>query len=284
MMSISSLTYKDYSFAHHGEVYFILEKVFAQFGISYYLVGANARDVQLYKKGIKPSRGTADIDFAIMIPDFETYNAVFETLCTMGFRKATESFRLYFEKTNTAIDLMPYGEIEQEYTVTFIDRELTLSVLGFKEVGEKTERFQPENENFTIPVSPVEGILILKLVAWIEKPETRIKDLEDISFLLKHGWDLYEDEAYADHLDLFDDDFEQTKTAARIIGRKMRPILEQNSKLHQTIVMVLENSIATKQKAENPEIQLAQSMNKTIEEIQHILSLILQGINDKPLQ
>lgn len=284
MMSISNLSYKDYSFAHHGEVYTILEKVFAQYGISYYLVGANARDVQLYKKGIKPSRGTADIDFAIMIPDFETYNAVFETLCTMGFGKANENYRLYFEKTNTAIDLMPYGEIEQEYTVTFIDRDLTLSVLGFKEVGEKAESFQPENENFTIPVTPVEGILILKLVAWSEKPETRTKDLEDISFLLKHGWDLYEDEAYADHLDLFDDDFEQTNTAARIIGRKMRPILEQNSKLHHTIVTVLENSIATKQKAENPEIQLAQSMDKTIEEVQHILSLILQGINDKSKQ
>jgi predicted nucleotidyltransferase len=66
-MSTSNLTYKDYSFAHHGEVYIILEKVFAQFGIAYYLVGANARDVQLYKRGIKPSRGTADIDFAIIL-------------------------------------------------------------------------------------------------------------------------------------------------------------------------------------------------------------------------
>jgi hypothetical protein len=31
---------------------------------------------------------------------------------------------------------MPYGEIEQEYTVNFTDRELSLSVLGFKEVGQ----------------------------------------------------------------------------------------------------------------------------------------------------
>lgn len=124
MMSTSSLTYKDYSFAHHGEVYVILEKVFAQFGITYYLVGANARDVQLYKRGIKPTRGTANIDFAVMVPDFDTYDAIFEALCALGFRKANESYRLYFEKTNTAIDLMPYGEIEQEYTVTFIERKV----------------------------------------------------------------------------------------------------------------------------------------------------------------
>ena len=63
-MSTSNLTYKDYSFANHGEVYQALEEVFIKHDITYYLVGANARDVQLYKAGIKPTRGTADIDFA----------------------------------------------------------------------------------------------------------------------------------------------------------------------------------------------------------------------------
>lgn len=279
-MSTSNTTYKEYSFAHHGEVYTILEKVFNSFGIAYYLVGANARDVQLYKAGIKPTRGTADIDFAVMVPDFEVYEALFDALLGHGFRKVHENYRMIYDKTDTVIDFMPYGEIEQDYTVTFIERNLTLSVLGFREVGEKTENFTPEDESYTLPVSPIEGIMILKLVAWNDKPDSRIKDLEDIAFLLKNGWEIYENEAYENHLDLFDENFEQTKVAAQIIGRKMKPILELNTKLKDTITTILENAIKEKTKTENLEIVFANNLDKTIEETKIILALLLKGIND----
>lgn len=280
MMSTSNPTYKDYSFADHGEVYTILEKVFTNFGINYYLIGANARDVQLYKAGIKPSRGTADIDFAVMVPDFQIYDALFDTLVEHGFRKVSENYRMIYDKTNTVIDFMPYGEIEQDYTVTFTERNLTLSVLGFREVGENAENFSPESEDYTLPVSPIEGIMILKLVAWNDKPDSRIKDLEDIAFLLKNGWDIYENEAYEYHLDLFDENFEQTKVAAQIIGRKMKPILALNTKLKATITTILENAIMEKPRTEHFEIVFANNLNKTIEETTEILALLLQGIND----
>lgn len=105
-MSTSNPTYKDYSFAHHGKVYLILEKVFAQFGIAYYLVGVNARELQLYKAGIKPSRATADIDFAVMVSDFQVYNYLFDTLAKHGFAKTPENYRMIYNKTNRIIDLM----------------------------------------------------------------------------------------------------------------------------------------------------------------------------------
>tara|TARA_R110002096_G_scaffold403977_1_gene601650 strand:+ start:1884 stop:2735 length:852 start_codon:yes stop_codon:yes gene_type:complete len=282
-MSTSSQTYKQYSFAHHAKVYAILETVFYQYGIAYYLIGANARDVQLYKQGIKPTRGTADIDFAVMVPDFDVYQTIFEALCNNGFRTTKEAYRLVFDETNTVLDLMPYGKIEQEYTVNFTERELSLSVLGFTEVGEHVETVKIKEENYTLPVSPVEGIIILKLISWEDKPDLRTKDLEDISFLLQHAWHLYEEEAYANHLDLFVDDnnnFDTQIIAARIIGRKMKHIIYQNETLKHTIIEILEKSIDKKDKAENPEIILAQTMNKSIEEIQILLASILQGIYD----
>jgi predicted nucleotidyltransferase len=280
-MNTSNQTFKQYSFAHHAKVYAILETVFAEYGITYYLIGANARDVQLYKQGIKPTRGTADIDFAVMIPDFIIYNSIFETLCTKGFRTTKEAYRLVFNETNTVLDLMPYGKIEQEYTVNFTERELSLSVLGFKEVGEHIETVNIKEEKYTLPVSPVEGLIILKLISWKDKPALRMKDLEDISFLLQHAWSLYEEEAYSNHLDLFDANFDTQIAAARIIGRKMKPIINQNEKLKNKIVNILEKSSAKKDKAENPEIILAQTMNKSIEEINVLVSSILMGINDK---
>ncbi|WP_343330529.1 nucleotidyl transferase AbiEii/AbiGii toxin family protein [Polaribacter staleyi] len=281
-MNTSNQTYKQYSFAHHAKVYSILEKVFYKHGISYYLIGANARDVQLYKQGIKPTRGTADIDFAVMVPDFDAYQSIFKELCNNGFNTTKEAYRLIFNETNTVLDLMPYGKIEQEYTVNFTERDITLTVLGFKEVGQHIEKVNIKEENYTLPVSPVEGIIILKLISWENKPELRTKDLEDISFMLKHAWDLYEDEAYTNHLDLFDDDdFDTQIVAARIIGRKMKPIINKNETLKKTIINILKKSNEKKDKAENPEIIFAQSMDKSIEEINFIISNILKGIHDK---
>ena len=278
-MSTLNPTYKDYSFAYHGEVYKILEKVFSENNIKYYLVGANARDVQLFKAGIKPTRGTADIDFAVMIPDFVVYDKLFDELCGRGFRRTKENYRLVYNKTNTVLDLMPYGEIEQDYTVNFTERDITLSVLGFKEVGEYAEDISIEDAGFTLPTSPVVGLIILKLISWNDK-HSRTKDLEDISLLLKSGWDFYEEEAYENHLDLFDDNFEMITAAARIIGRKMKPILELNKKLYQTIIDILKVAISEKPKAGYTEIILAQNMNKSLKEVQGILSEIKKGIEE----
>ena len=278
-MSTLNPTYKDYSFAYHGEVYKILEKVFSENNIKYYLVGANARDVQLFKAGIKPTRGTADIDFAVMIPDFVVYDKLFDELCEKGFRRTKENYRLVYDKTNTVLDLMPYGEIEQDYTVNFTERDITLSVLGFKEVGEYAEDISIEDAGFSLPTSPVVGLIILKLISWNDKQD-RTKDLEDISLLLKSGWDFYEEEAYENHLDLFDDNFEMITAAARIIGRKMKPILELNKKLYQTIIDILKVAISEKPKAGNTEIILAQNMNKSLEEVHGILSEIKKGIEE----
>jgi len=280
-MSISNPTYKDYSFANHGEVYQILEEVFTSHNIKYYLIGANARDVQLYKVGLKPARNTADIDFAVMVPDFQKYDVLFDELCSRGFKKTNESYRLIYDKTNTILDLLPYGEIEQDYTVNFDARDISLSVLGFKEVGEQAEDVTIKEAGFSLPTSSVVGLIILKLVSWSDKQD-RTKDLEDISLLLNSGWEFYEAEAYENHLDLFNDDnFEMITAAARIIGRKMKPILASNEKLYQTIMNILEDAIREKPKANMTEVTLALNMKKSLQEVQRILSEIKQGIKEE---
>ncbi len=278
-MSTSNLTYKDYSFANHGEVYQILEEVFTSNQIKYYLIGANAKDVQLYKAGLKPVRNTADIDFAVMVPTFEKYDVIFDTLCNRGFKKTEESYRLIFDKTNTILDLLPYGEIEQNYTVNFDTRDISLSVLGFKEVGEHAEEITIQEIGISIPTTPVVGLIILKLISWNDKKD-RIKDLKDISLLLNSGWEFYEAEAYENHLDLFDDDFEMVTAAARIIGRKMKPILALNEKLHQTIISILDEAILEKSKANTTEVTLALNMKKSLQEVQKILNEIKMGIKE----
>lgn len=279
-MSTSNPTYKEYSFQYHGEVYRLLEQIFSNYGITYYLIGANARDVHLYKSGIKPIRATTDIDFAIMVPDFVSYNALITELCTMGCRRVVEPYRIVYDKTNTILDLMPYGEIDEAYTINFTERAVSLSVLGFKEVGEYIQYIDIPEEGYSLPVTPIEGIFILKLLAWNDKPSFSTKDLDDLSFLLKHAWAIYEEEAYTEHVEVFDDkQFDSQTAAAKIIGKKMGLILAENEILSHNISTILREAIKDDGKAKNPELAVAQNLDISIQKAKNILTYLFAGIN-----
>lgn len=276
-------TYKEYSFADHKEVYLALEQTFLKFGVHYYLIGANARDVQMYKAGVKPNRGTADIDFAVMLPNLTAYDELKNELKLNGFADAYGNVphRLIYEATNTVVDLLPYGEIAQQNTVNFTDRTTELSVVGMDEVGTITEDFE-HPEGFTLPVTPAHGIVILKLISWSEKPE-RTKDLHDIKALLESAWELYvnevfvENSPYADLLEI--EGFEMHIAAAQIMGRKMQQVLNQNTDLKSLIMTQLKNELETNV---GPKTQvLISSTEQNAEEIKRIFNALLMGINDE---
>ncbi len=282
-MSISNPTYKAYSFAHHREVYMLLETTFRKFGICYYLIGANARDVALYKAGQKPSRATGDIDFAVMLPDISTYEALLQELVENGFspQKKKEGYRMHHRKTNTLIDLLPYGGIAGNNLVQLPGTGIELSVIGLAEVGEEMQEFD-HPEGFAIPVSPAHGVVILKLISWRERPE-RTKDLKDIQDLFKAAWDLYEEEIFLEgspYADIFDaENFRQETAAARVMGRKMQSILDRDQNLKNLIITELEKELGTGTGPKAREMVAGTDVN--VEEIKNIFSALLKGIKDK---
>ncbi len=280
-MSTLDQSYKAYSFANHKEVYLALEKCFVHFGIKYYLIGANARDVQLYKAGVKPNRGTADIDFAIMLPDIEKYNALRTYLLNNGFEQAWGNlpYRLMYSDSNTVIDLLPYGQIAQKHTVQFTERNMEISVTGLHEVALDAEIFT-HPEGITIPVTPAHGLVILKLISWSENQE-RTKDLNDIKALLDAAWELYVDEVFnenSEYSDLFNDDFETHIVAARVMGRKMQNILNIDNNLKALIINELEKELDIN-KARKSQYIIA-GTEQSMQDIQLIFNALLMGIND----
>jgi len=279
-MSTSPQSFKVYSFAQHTEVYQILERVFASHGISYYLIGANARDVALYKAGAKPSRATADIDFAVMVPDHASFEELKTALKQQGFEdtKGLMPYRLFHTKSQTVIDLLPYGQIAQDYTVSFTERQVALSTVGMTEVASATEVFE-HPEGFSIPVSPSHGLVILKLIAWSEKP-SRTKDLGDIAALLESAWPLYEPELFVEdsaYADLFDAEvFETSTAAAQVMGRKMQEVLQLNDALRTAILSMLEAEL--KKETVPISIAIATTMERDIAFAQRVLKAIHKGI------
>jgi len=282
-MSTSDLSYKEYSFADHKAVYLALEETFKAFDIHYYLIGANARDIALYKAGKKPIRATVDIDFAVMVPDIQTFLALRTALTEKGFTHSLENhpYRTIYKESQTVVDILPYGGQSKKSLSGIVDLHIELSGVGMHEVGEEIEVFE-HPEGISIPVTPAHGIVILKLISWSEMP-VRNKDLKDIKSLLDAAWNLYEEELFQEnssYADLFEDEnFDMYLIAARVMGRKMQGILNKNEALNKLIISELEKELNTSIGPKSQ--QLASGTDQSIAEIKSLFNALYIGIKDK---
>jgi len=110
--------------------------------VPYCLIGVNAIALELLKKRIKPTRGTKDIDFAIMISNMADYEAISKDLEKQGFNKVKAPWTFYSDRYKVAIDLLPFGEIEEQDTENFHKRNADLHILGLREVLGEAEQIQ----------------------------------------------------------------------------------------------------------------------------------------------
>lgn len=241
---MSKQSYKQLAIPHFKEVFDIIDKVLSGFGIPYYLIGVSAISLELLQSGIKPARGTKDIDFAVMIASLSEFQEVVNALKKDGFNKVEAPWTLYHPDFGVVVDLLPFGEIEQESSINFNERFTDLHVLGLKEVLGHAKAI-PIEENF-VKIPPLPGMVLLKLIAWSDRPEDRPNDLYDILLIIEHYFDLEYDEIITHHHDIFpEDDFNQLKIAARVLGRHARSYLLESDKIRERILSVLGQNIET---------------------------------------
>jgi len=96
-MTTSCQTYKELSIPYFKETFDCIDEVMQEMKIPFYLIGVNAIALELLKEGVKPSRGTKDIDFAVMISSKDEYENLKFALEGRGFHKVTAPFTFYSE-------------------------------------------------------------------------------------------------------------------------------------------------------------------------------------------
>jgi predicted nucleotidyltransferase len=106
----------------------------------------------------------------------------------------------YSDKLKVAVDLLPFGEIEEFFTLHFHERRADLHVLGLQEVLEDSITIKIEDKIANI--SPLPGMVILKLIAWSDLPEERGDVLFDILIIIQHYFELSFDAIVNQHYDL----------------------------------------------------------------------------------
>lgn len=184
-----------------------------------------------------------------------------------------------FLKFKVAIDLLPFGEVEEHFTVNFNERYLDLHVLGFREVMEEAVPVQIEEKIANIP--PLPGMVILKLIAWSDRPEERENDLSDILKIIQHYYDLAWDEIAEQHYDTLDKEpFDSLIVAAEVLGRNSRLYLDKSQAISTRVLQVLDNNLQDASKSAIAK-EWARQLDSDIEYTFALLNAFQKGVLKK---
>jgi predicted nucleotidyltransferase len=215
-----------------------------ELGIEFFMVGAVARNTWLVAHNERP-KGTKDIDFAVYIPDIGTYNRLRERLLEgCGYRPSGDNAFCLLSPGGAQIDLLPFGEIEQQGQVLVQGKGLvSIKLDGFREVyALGLTQVSLGEEQFAVCNIP--SIIILKLIAFDDRPERRVKDVKDIAGILKYYPSLEQDHIWENYFDLYEQERSHEDVAMIGLGREMNAIARGNEKLQERLVSILQKGIA----------------------------------------
>lgn len=157
------------------------------------IVGAMARDLVLvHGYGARLERGTRDVDFGISVATWEEFEALKAELIKIGFSESPPTqhrlARHDSEGLPWDIDIIPFGDIANEKNEISWppNADVVMSVAGFDEalLHAISVKISDSPDTFISVASPA-GIVILKLIAWLERdPHKKPKDAEDIVYII----------------------------------------------------------------------------------------------------
>lgn len=209
----------------------IVKKVADSSNISFFVVGASARDFILeHCYNVKAPRMTMDIDLGIEVASWQQFEQMKESLIATGrFLPTQEYQRISFD--SVLIDIVPFGHIADEKgRISWPpEHEIFMSLVGFKEAYEysMTVRLSIDPE-LDIKLPTLHGLALMKLISWDEKYPERRKDADDLLLIMQK----YEDAGNFDRLYreeqvlLQEESFDTRNAGIRLLGRDMARIAE----------------------------------------------------------
>lgn len=160
---------------------------FSKMDKEFYVIGATARDIVMQQLlDTESKRRTKDLDIAIAIPDWETFEQVKQSLIADGFEKSSDMQQRFFYG-DYELDIVPYGVVAKEDDNIYWPPEevVAMSVKGFDEVLSEAITVSIDDE-FKVKIASLHGLFLLKLNAWLDRNAKTSKDAEDMSFILSN--------------------------------------------------------------------------------------------------
>lgn len=248
-----SLTISSDKFTHPLLKPILLELTgyFKQAGISFFVIGATARDILMELHNEKSGRLTYDLDIAITVNNWEKWQKVEEEIVSLeNFTKDKDQKQRFLYKGKFQLDIVPFGDIMKQDSKIFwpSDETFAMSVLGFDAVQESSLNVTIDQE-IEIQIASLSGIFLLKIIAWKDRHHKGNKDADDIGFILENYLLINEERAAVNYYEeIYTDDFSTVKGGATLLGIDVLEILKEYPEDLQTIKQIL---IATIDKKEH---------------------------------
>lgn len=240
-----------------AKTFAILQNAFDELGIYAYLIGAQARDIWFLP--IKSPRITRDIDWVIA----NSSEAVFKELKTFliqqkGFSETRNPLKIN-SPDNIEVDLIPFD---------FPD---TPHFIGLNEIFERGTEGVIFDDGKTYQVATLPAIVLLKFIAFSNRPEYRSKDILDIAYILRH----FEDDS--DEYFILLTEMQAELVPARLIGRKINHIIGDSLDLKNHFIKILEIHVANPKKNKIAEIMI-RGTDENEDFAASLLAEILKGV------
>ncbi len=165
----------------------ILAQIVAEDGRDFVLIGATVPQVlvHLWEGGEFRGRPTLDVDAVVTAVSWGDFEGMRRRLFDVGFRPGSASHQLLFDE-DVMIDLVPYGPgLVENDRLVWPDTGFVMNTLGFEEAFAQAEPVEVV-PGLSLRVVSIPGLLLLKIVAYQDRPEERARDLIDVVYSFEH--------------------------------------------------------------------------------------------------
>lgn len=166
-------------------------------------------------------RYTTDIDLTVAL-DLDDFAGLARMLTKLGWERDQKREHRWRSPRGTLIDLLPAGtKLREAKMLIWPESRFLMSLVGFDHVFAEAEAIKINN-SLTVNVALVPALALLKIVAFLDRPYERQRDLDDLRGILsqyKEGSDrLFSDEVQAANLSDF------SLTNAFLLGVDLRAL------------------------------------------------------------
>ena len=255
-------------------VYEAIAKAAAASGISFFVVGATARDILLkYAYGIDPKRATVDVDIGVHVQDWDAFDRFKSALTESGQFESTQVPQRVRYERNLPVDIVPFGEIEEEPNEIRWPpgQAIIMNVLGFDDAYRSAELVRlREAPTLDVRFATLSGLVILKFIAWKDRSSRTNKDALDLAYIMQVYLDAGNQERlHEEHSDLLDDDnFDYVITGSRLLGRDIAEIISPT--VRAQILAILDDETGDQQQYRLVEAMIRGSAGEESEFERHL--------------
>lgn len=253
-------------------------------GIPYLVIGATARDIILHHGyGAAIERGTRDIDFGIQVQNWDQFEQLKEHLLKNGFTPVqTKVHQLVTTVPNGEsweIDIIPFGNIAGDgNSITWPPQhDIGMSVTGFNEAFKHALDVKiANNPNLNIKVASPAGMLLLKLISWLEREHSvRRKDAMDIFYLTRHYSKIPD---IADSL--YEDDFMDAQNYDEHKASTMKLATDACSIANEEVLSFINEKLFNiESKVDNLVLDISRAVQIEYSDAEEFLSIISEQLN-----